>query len=196
MKNLKLHTVLAFSRTLPVTMVKEMMWCEAIPWIVYNYGIEPPYTPSMERGIEVQRNLDLEKIAEKLGLPKPVKTSIYVEDKGLGLHGVIDIVAGSRRLCIAEVKAFKRRIRYSKHFIIQLKTYAVIAYRALGPIEKAYLYMDGIIHRVVVREQTFIEVKHIVEKLWRITLSPEPPQVMRIPEKCSYCRYRRFCSVV
>jgi len=190
---LKLHSLLHSYDMLPVTMLKEFAWCPVIPWIVYNYGVEPPYTPSMVAGIEVQKSLDLEKIANELKLPKPIETSVYVEDRKLGLYGVIDIVAGSKRVCIVEVKAFRRRVRYSQHFILQLKAYAVIAYRVLRPVERAYLYMDGIVHSIAVREQVFLEVRQVVEKLWRTVLAPEPPQAMRVQEKCNYCRYRRVC---
>lgn len=196
MKKLRTHIALEYSRTLPVTLVKEMMWCPVIPWIIRNYGIEPPYTPSMMIGVEIQKRLDLEKVSEELGLPKPIKTSVYVEDKALGLHGVVDIVAGSRRLHVVEVKAFKRRVKHSKHFLTQLKVYAVMVYRTLGPVEKAHLYMDGVTHTIAIREQTFAEVKQVVEKLWRVVSSPEPPQITRVPGKCSYCRYRRFCPIM
>ncbi len=184
---------ISVSRMLPVTLVKEMVWCSAIPWIVANYGIEPPLTPSMAMGIELQKTMDREGVAEELGLPIPRMFEVYVEDPRLGVYGVIDIVAGRKRLTIVEIKAFRtRRVR---HFEAQLYTYALLATRSLGAVYQAMLYSGSIVKRYSVDSYVLEKARSFVEKLWKVVTSPEPPLVNQDPRKCAYCRYRKLCPV-
>ncbi len=185
---------ISVSRLLAATLVKEMAWCPAIPWIVANYGIEPPLTPSMEMGIEHHRTVDREELAERLGLPTPRMYQVYLEDPRLGIYGVIDIVAGNRRrLFIAELKAF--RTRRIQHFEAQLYTYALLANRRLGAVHQALLCTRDRVRRYDVDLYVLRKAMGYVEKLWRIVTSPEPPMVSQDPRKCAYCRYRKLCPV-
>ena len=183
---------ISVSRALPATLVKEMVWCPAIPWIIANYGVEPPLTPSMEMGIEHHNTVDREELAEKLELPTPRMYQVYVEDPRLGIYGVIDIVAGSRRgLVIAEIKAF--RTRRINHFEAQLYTYALLANRRLGAVHQALLCTMDRARRYTVDAYVLRKAMSYVEKLWRIVTSPEPPTTGQDPRKCAYCRYRKLC---
>jgi CRISPR/Cas system-associated exonuclease Cas4 (RecB family) len=93
-----------------VAEVKDYIFCPALAWIKARMRYVEPPTPSMESGkskADAQFKL---KIAEELGLPKPWRVEVPVRSPRLGLSGVIDLVAGERRLVVAEVKAFRRRI--------------------------------------------------------------------------------------
>ncbi len=179
------------SRSIPVTIVKEYCWCPMIPWIMYNYGIEPPLTPSMEMGIELSRRRDISMIIDGIELPKPIRFELFLESRSLGLYGSIDIVAGSRWYVVGEVKAF--RARRWMHFKIQLMAYALIVNSSLGPVREAVLLMDRDIHRWRISDRDIYIVKDIVRRVREVISSPEPPRVSVVEEKCRYCRYRRFC---
>ena len=180
---------------LPVTMVKEFVWCAAIPWIIHNYGIEPPLTPSMKQGIDFQKSLSRNNVVEELGLEPPIEYQVYVEDRELGICGVIDILAGSKRKKIVEVKAFRRNIRKCEHFKMQLYTYALIAYRKRMPVEKAILLLEKNKYEFTITKEKLDQAKKTVEKLWKTIQSPEPPKIQQDEKKCEYCRYKRICPI-
>ncbi|RLG82961.1 MAG: hypothetical protein DRO39_08960, partial [Thermoprotei archaeon] len=79
------------------TTVKEYCYCPAIPWIQWNYLVEPRPTPSMELGSEAKVP-KLEEVAERVGLPKPRRYEVYVVDRVHGLAGKLDAVGGARSL--------------------------------------------------------------------------------------------------
>lgn len=182
---------LSISRSIPVTIVKEYCWCPMIPWIIYNYGIEPALTPSMARGIEFSRNRDISKIVSELDLPEPIRFEVFLESKALGVYGYIDIVAGSRWYIVGEAKAF--RSRRWEHFKIQLYTYALIVNSCLGPVREAILIMGGDIYRWTLSDRDIAIVRDIVKRVRDVITSPEPPRISIVEEKCRYCRYRRLC---
>ena len=183
------------SGKLSVTMVKEYLWCPAIPWIAINYGIEPPLTISMREGIQFQQSMDRARLAEELELPSPRRFEVYVESSRYRLYGVIDIVAGSKRTTIVEIKAFEKK-KYFHHFEIQLMVYALLVTEKIAPVHKAILYMKSKPRIYEVSLYWLEKARIVIEKLWKTILSPEPPRISQDPRKCSYCRYRRLCPIV
>lgn len=185
--------MIAGRSALPVTMVKEFVWCPVIPWMVWNYGVEPPLTPSMMDGIAFQQTLDRGRIAEQLHLEPPVEYQVYLEDPELRVYGVVDMMAGRRRKTIVEVKAFERSLKRLEHFKIQLYTYALIAVRRRIVVERAILLMKSARHEVDITGDKLELARRTVDRLWRAVVSPEPPYTAQDERKCSYCRYRRLC---
>jgi len=179
------------SDLIPVTLVKEYAWCPLIPWLIYNTGFEPPETPSMERGVEESKAMSLEEAAERASLPQPRRFNVYVESRRLGVKGFIDVVAGSRRLVVAEVKAFRSK-RWG-HFRAQLMVYAALANSALGPVAEAVLVMGGDVKRFPVTDRDLAEARRLIDETRRVLASPEPPRVTQPEAKCFYCRYRKMC---
>ena len=178
-------------RTIPVTLVKEFEWCPAIPWIIANYGAEPWVTPSMEAGKRWRRSVDLEELANRLSLPKPRRYEVFVASRKLGLHGYIDIVAGTKPITVAEIKAFNAR-RW-RHFRTQLIAYAALANAEIAPVRRAVLVMGTRAIDITVTDRDIHNLRNTVEKIRKIIESPEPPPVNQHPNKCSYCTYRKHC---
>ncbi len=190
---MRLEISLELRRSIPVTLVKEYCWCPAIPWIAVNYGVEPPLTPSMEEGIAYRSRVRLDEIAEELRLPEPRMYEVFVSSKKLGVHGYIDIVAGRGRYTVVEVKAFESR-RW-KHFRSQLILYALLVNAELGPVRRSILVLGRRVIDVAVTDSDILYAKKLVEEVWRTILSPEPPRIQIVEQKCRYCRYRRLCPL-
>lgn len=182
-----------YRRAIPVTLIKEYCWCPAIPWIVYNYGFEPDYTPSMIEGFEYRAKRRLDEVADRLGLPEPRRYEVFVLSRKLGVYGYIDIVAGSKRLTVVEVKAFKTK-RW-KHFEKQLIVYAAIVNSELGPVNKAILVLGKKTISIEIMDRDIAIAKKLIDEVRRAIESPEPPRVNHVKNKCLYCRYRRLCPV-
>jgi CRISPR-associated exonuclease Cas4 len=175
-----------------VTDVKDYIFCPAIAWIKAKIGYVEPQTPSMDVGkarVDAQFKL---RIAEELNLPKPWRVEVYVRNPKLGLAGVIDLVAGEGRLVVAEIKAFKRRIQWSRHFRLQLALYALLA-ESLGRVRRAILYMGGDVYEVSVSSNLVEEAKRVLEEYMSLLNSEDPPNARQPEPKCRYCWYRRFC---
>ncbi len=172
--------------------VKDYIFCPALAWVKARMGYVEPPTPSMESGkskADAQFKL---RVAEELGLPKPWRVEVPVRSSELGLAGVIDLVAGERRLVVAEVKAFRRRIQWSRHFRVQLALYALLA-GELGYVREAILYMGGDIYRIPVSSNLLDEARRALEGYRMVLDSEEPPNVRQPEPKCRYCWYRRLC---
>ena len=175
-----------------VTDVKDYIFCPAIAWIKARIGhVEPP-TYSMDSGkVRVNAQFKL-RVAEELNLPKPWRVEVYVRNPKLGLAGVIDLLAGEGRLVVAEIKAFKRRIQWSRHFRLQLALYALLA-ESLGRVRRAILYMGGDVYEISVSSNLVEEAKRVLEEYMSLLDSEDPPNARQPEPKCRYCWYRRFC---
>ncbi len=178
-------------RIIPVGLAKQYVYCPAIPWIIQTTGYREPPTPSMETG-----KLDAafkESIAKRLGLPKPWRIEIELQDGKLGLRGMVDIVAGQSPFKVVEVKRYYRRSGRERHFRAQLMVYALLVSRTLGPVDEAILVLGGKTSVYTVTREDLRSAEQIVEETRRILTREEPPKPFASEAKCNYCWYRRFC---
>jgi len=180
---------------LTVADLKEYEYCPAIPWINRNLGYVTEATPSMDLGkARASREFKV-RVAEELSLPKPYRVEVPVVSRRLRVRGVVDLVAGDRRLAVVEVKAFKRRRDRARHFRLQLAAYALLANESLGPVRHAILYLGGDVVRLDVTRDLLVEAESKIRRLWEVVGSEKPPVVRQPPGKCLYCWYRRVCPV-
>lgn len=178
----------------PITasMIRQMEFCPVIPWINYNLGFYEEHTESMTMGKEDTYANYKEEIARKLSLKKPWRFELYIKDQKTGLSGVIDIVAGNRKLTIVEVKRFRRARR--NHFRNQLLVYAYLATKAIAPVERAILVMDQ--EKVLDIEITKEHIEHVenqIKKLRKILETEQPPTPNKTQKQCQPCQYRKIC---
>ncbi len=181
----------SFNNAVPVSLVKQYSYCKAIPWIISHYGLHETPTPSMESGV-IDADLKL-KVAEQLGLPKPWKIEVKLYNRELGLTGIVDIIAGKKPYVIVEVKAFKRRLKWSNHFKDQLMVYALLVTKTLGTVREAILYMDGLTYRFRVTHNDLTRAQALVEHTRRLLDAENPPMPRQPKAKCNYCWYKRVC---
>ncbi|MCE4624513.1 MAG: CRISPR-associated protein Cas4 [Desulfurococcales archaeon] len=180
-----------FNGTVSVSLVKQYTYCPAIPWINWHLNLYEDPTPSMETGRMVAG--EKEEVAKRLGLPEPWRFEVKVVDRRLNLSGVIDIVAGKRRLTIVEVKRYRRSVKVSQHFKDQLMLYALLANNNIAPVREAILVLGDRAHRYMVTRRDLERAKALVEKTRKIIQSEEPPRPRMPGRKCDYCWYRRVC---
>lgn len=176
------------------SMLKQMEYCPAIPWLIIKTGwIEPP-TDSMKIAREEANANYKEEIAEKLGLPKPWKIEACLKDPETGLTGCIDLIAGNKRLTIAEIKLYRRTRK--NHIRTQLLAYAYLANKTVAPVERAILIEAGekTLDIPITREH-LDSIRSRLEKLKTIIDSEEPPIVNPSDRQCISCQYRRICPL-
>lgn len=169
--------------------VKQYEYCPTIPWIRANHLVEEPATPSMTMG-----RLSLEEkeaVARELGLPRPVRFEVPVASRRLGAAGVVDVVAGSRRLTVVEVKRFYRRSY--RHFETQLKFYAYLVSYEIAPVHRAVLKLGDRVVEYAVEAEDLRRVEELVGRVRGVVESPSPPPANTDPARCSMCWYRRYC---
>ncbi len=170
--------------------IKQYVYCPMIPWIIYHIGVNEPVTESMESGGKVDVEYK-EAVAGKLKLPKPWRFELELVDRELGVRGKIDIVAGSKRLVVVEVKKYYRR--RTEHFQAQLIVYALLVNRLLGPVWKAILVYGDRVRELLVDDKLLEEARRLVEKTWSVVGGDKPPIINQVLGKCATCWYRRYC---
>jgi CRISPR-associated exonuclease Cas4 len=170
--------------------LKQLDFCPAIPWINEKLGFYEPLTFSMDKGSEI----NLEEVSEKLKLPKPRVYEVYVRDKDLGIGGVVDIIAGEKRVTVVEAKSFFRRSFI--HFRTQLLVYAYLVNKVYSTVEKALLVMDGkVVLELRLNENYFKAVENKIKRYKKVIESERPPVVNKSFQKCVPCQYKRVCPV-
>ncbi|MCE4611995.1 MAG: CRISPR-associated protein Cas4 [Desulfurococcales archaeon] len=172
--------------------VKDYVYCPVIPWLKAVHGVAEAPTPSMEAGVvDVEYK---EKVAEELSLPEPRRFEVKLVDRGLGVSGVVDVVAGPKGdMVVVEVKAGVRRPQ--RHHLAQLKVYALLASRLLGKVRRAALYTPGGVVWLRVDYRLLEEARLLVEEARKAVYSEAPPQARQPEAKCRYCFYSQRCPV-
>ena len=170
--------------------VKQYVYCPMIPWIIHHVGISEPVTESMEGGGKVDVEYK-EEVARKLRLPRPWRFELELVDHELGVRGKVDIVAGSKRLVVVEVKRYYRRS--IEHFQAQLIVYALMVNKLVGPVWKTILVYGDKVRELPVDDKVLEEARRLVEKTWNTLLGDRPPTVNQVAGKCATCWYRRYC---
>jgi CRISPR-associated exonuclease Cas4 len=180
------------SSRIPVTVIKDYVYCPAIPWIKYHIGVVEPSTPSMSAGREANAEYK-RKVAEELNLPRPWRIEVPLRMKTLPISGIVDLVAGKKKLVVVEVKRYPRKRGRYTHFYIQLILYALIVEEVLGPVREAILYMGGQVRRYPVSMEKLAEARRIAEDALKVIQEEEPPRPRQPARKCAYCWYRKVC---
>jgi CRISPR-associated exonuclease Cas4 len=168
--------------------VKQYVYCPVIPWLIRNLGVREVETFSMAEARKL-RALKLQSV-QRLGLEPPVRVEVPMRSPELRLRGVADIVSGSRRLVVVEVKAYPRR--GYEHFKWQLLTYALLAERCLGPTKAAILVLGERARAWDVTLEALKAAEALVQKTIRAVESEKPPEA-KPSAKCASCWYRRYC---
>ncbi len=176
------------------SMLKQLEFCPAIPWIISKTGWVEPRTASMELAKEEVDASYKEKIAQSLGLEKPYRIEICLRDRETGLSGCIDIATGIKRITIVEVKRYRRR--KALHFRTQLLAYAYLANKTIAPVERAVLVVEEKIELDIQITKEHIEaIEAKIARLKKILESDSPPPVNKTPRECIPCQYRKICPL-
>jgi CRISPR/Cas system-associated exonuclease Cas4 (RecB family) len=132
--------------------------------------VEEPADTNMELGKSREYSRDT---LEALGLPKPWYFEVWLRDRKRGIAGVVDIVAGSGRFEVVEMKAYRRRS--FNHFRLQLMFYAYLATHCLGPVVRAHLVLGDSVRTYPVTEGSLREVSRAVGRVVEVAGSERPP---------------------
>ncbi|MCS7099435.1 MAG: CRISPR-associated protein Cas4 [Sulfolobales archaeon] len=167
--------------------VKEYVYCPAIVWIRHVLNVEEPQDFNMAFGRSKSYRLD---VLERVGVRKPWSFEVFLRNPSKGIAGVVDVVGGSGRFEVVELKAFRRRS--FSHFKSQLMFHAYLVSTTMGPVTRAYLVLDDRVRAYVVNETATRDVERIIEGVRRVRESERPPRASR-SWKCRLCWYRRYC---
>lgn len=176
------------SDTLTALDVKQYVYCPVIPWLIRNYGVREPETYSMSKGKQ-ERESRLQ-IVSALGLEPPIRFDVSLYSPRLRLAGVVDAVAGTRRLSVVEVKLYPRKTY--RHFKAQLMTYALLVEQLIGPTRHAILLLSDRQLKWDVTSDTLREAERLIASL-RLTVESEKPPLPRKDKRCGSCWYKRLC---
>lgn len=176
------------------SMLKQLEFCPAIPWIIAKTGWMEPQTESMRRAREEADASYKEKIAQSLGLEKPYRIEVCLRDRETGLSGCIDIAAGSKRVTVVETKRYRRR--KALHFRTQLIAYAYLANKLIAPVERALLVMEEKVELDIPIAKEHLEaIEAKIRRLKTILENENPPPVNKTSRECISCQYRRICPL-
>lgn len=151
--------------------------------------VEEPMTISMDAGKLGVNEKEL--IANELKLPKPVRYEVCLVSKKFRMAGIVDIVAGNRKLVIVEAKKFKRK--WFKHFEIQIKFYAYLVTKELAPVITAILKLGNHVVKYRIESEDLRIIEELIKKVREVKELPRPPITNPDSGKCSICWYRRYC---
>ena len=169
--------------------LKQYIYCPVIPWLKSNYLVEEPMSKSMELGkLGIEEK---ELISNELELPKPIRFEVFIVSKKLRIAGVVDIIAGEKRLVVVEVKKYFRR-KY-EHFKTQLNFYAYLVTKELGPVTTAILKLGNEVIKYRVEAEEIKKTEELIKKVREVKQSPTPPITNQERSKCLNCWYRRYC---
>ncbi|MEM1622682.1 MAG: CRISPR-associated protein Cas4 [Sulfolobales archaeon] len=172
--------------------IKDYTYCPTIIWIKSVLGVREP--PSVDMVLGSSKPYRAE-VFERIGIPKPWAFEVPLRCGSLGVSGVVDLVGGSRRYEVAEVKAFKRR-NYS-HFTYQLMFHAYLTSVVLGPVVRAHLVLGDRVKTYSITDRVLREVERVVKKVREIKDSDRPPTTPYAgSRRCVLCWYRRYCPSV
>ena len=178
--------------SISVSDLKDYLFCPSILWIKRFLGYREPATRSMLIASEEIDASYKERVAERLGLPRPWRIEIELRDPETGLVGSIDLVAGSKRVVVAEIKRYKRK-RY-QHFRTQLLAYAYLANKLIAPVERALLIQEEEIELdIPITKQHLEAIEKILRKIRETIEREEPPPTNKTEKQCTPCQYKRIC---
>jgi CRISPR-associated exonuclease Cas4 len=172
--------------------VKQYTYCPTIVWIRHYLEVGEPADTNMELGRSREYS---ERVLQSLGIPRPWRFEVWLREPRRGLAGVVDLVGGSGRFEVAEVKAFGRR--GFEHFRLQLMFYAYLTTLCLGPVVRAHLVLGGRAYTYPVTDRVLRDVSRLVDRVLEVVSSERPPPTPYAGSpRCSRCWYRRFCPRV
>lgn len=172
--------------------MKEYTYCPVIVWIRSVLGLREP--PSLDMALGSSKPYKPE-LLERAGIPKPWSFEVKLRNSSLGISGVVDLVGGSGRYEVAEVKAFGRRSH--GHFTYQLMFCAYLVSTVLGPVVRAHLILGDRVKTYPVSDRALREVERVIRRVREIKESERPPPTPYAgSRRCSLCWYRRYCPRV
>lgn len=172
--------------------VKDYAYCPVIVWVKSVLGVREPLSADMVLGTSKPYRAD---VFERAGIPRPWTFEVPLRSRSLGVAGVVDLVGGSGRYEVAEIKAFRRRSH--AHFTSQLMFYAYLTSVVLGPVARAHLVLGDRVKTYSVTDRALREVEGVVERVREIKESERPPATPYAGSgRCGLCWYRRYCPRV
>lgn len=172
--------------------IKEYIYCPVTVWIRSVLGFREPPSLNMVLGSSKPYRPE---VFERAGIPKPWSFEVVLRNSSLGISGVVDLVGGSSRYEVAEVKAFRRK-SYG-HFTSQLMFCAYLTSTVLGPVARAHLILGDRVKTYPINDRVLREVERVVKRVREIKESERPPVAPYAgSERCGLCWYRRYCPRV
>lgn len=188
-----------------VSDLRQLTYCERIPWLKYVLVLPDNPTPSMKRGKEAHidfENLEKRRKFCKYGLTVAKRHfNVWLSNYKIGLRGIVDLVLETKineKLVMLAVELKRTRHPSHLHHVeIQLIAYAMLLEATKNiesPVGFIYLIMQNGVQDVKISENAKGKVKSKIIRLKEIVKMPEPPEIPDNRKKCGGCEYRRFCD--
>lgn len=184
---------------LRVSDLKQYYYCPRVVFYQYVLPVERKTTYKMEKGKEVQEEIERLESRRKLkryGLEKGVrKFNVWLASERIGLSGKLDMVIETEsEIYPVDFKYTKGR-PYKNH-VYQLGGYALLIEEAYGKnVEKGFVYLiqqqDAVIYEINKQmKEECLETLEEIKLMINTEKFPDPPSQRT---KCTECEYKNYC---
>lgn len=188
-----------------VSDLRQLLFCERIPWLKYHLGLPDNPTSTMKRG--KQAHIDFEILEKRRRFKKygltlaKRKFNVWLSSFELGIQGIADMVLeavkeGEIHLIPVELK----RTRYpelTKHIEIQLIAYAMLlekVYHQKSSTGFIYFLLQNGIKDIIITKEEKEKVQQSIKKLKEVIQAPGLAKAPSDLAVCGACEYRRYCD--
>jgi len=163
----------------PVTLIKQYVFCPRIPYFVLVLGYKERITENMLEGLKYHA--------------KRTK-GVYLRSEKLGIHGFVDeIIECGGYYKVVEYKSVKFNKKTLKQHLYQAVAYALLVEENFGRVLSVVLkYKNRELEFPVTRELKDY-VKRVISRIKKIAKDGVPPQARIDARKCRNCGYIRIC---
>lgn len=188
--------------SIPVSMLRQFLFCRRILFFVLVRNIWPPIKPWMKTG-EVQH----EKIEglfsrRRFGgitneLPHRFDREVRLCDSDVGLHGICDIVMhfGDGAFPVEVKTGISSVMRKGNQ--IQLAAYAILLERKIGKCVDRGYFLDGMrnkLREVLITQELREGVEETRQAILRDCTAGSLPYSAASDAQCSQCEFLNFCA--
>ena len=183
---------------LPITLLKEFVWCPRIAYLKY-YTLPEPATESML--FPNYSRVELLSILRNAGIEGDIVMELPVESKSLRLSGRIDAVAiAPSEATPIEIKLYtSRKSIYSKsrHHLVQIAAYSIALEETLRkPVYKAVVVSltNRRVFTIAITPRLRENVRRLAIELHKYIENEILPPPTPTKTRCTPCFYRKICG--
>jgi CRISPR-associated exonuclease Cas4 len=187
------------AESLPISYLRQFIFCPRIPWFKYVMVFEPPEQQWVAHGKEwhtLQNSLAKRRIAHDLQPPIEHRQNVYVRSQKLLLHGFVDeVVFGANGCTVIEYKVDWAKPQLGQR--LQLLAYVeAVEESYMLPVVNAILLKGSAKkqYKIAIDQAARDLLKHKLTELRQVLSSHRIPFSSASEDKCTQCEYLRYCN--
>jgi len=185
---------------LPVTAIKDFLFCPRITYFCYVRSLPRRLTPKMQMGKEEHKRIqELEgrRMMAKYGLEKGRRIFLLkLFSPRLKLSGILDLlIISNKRYFPVEFKFSSGKPQLDHKY--QLAAYSLLLEDCFNcPVSMGYLYFHPKkeIFPIAISQGVKSYTKILLQKIWKLIVDESFPDGTRFLARCRDCEFRLFCG--